>query len=108
MGRNKEKDKGIARERIEILFKKAEEKFDDHPQLAHRYVALARRISLKLRLRIPRELKRMFCKKCNAYWVPGKTVRIRTTQGKLTFTCLLCGNAQRMPFLREKSAQKKK
>jgi RNase P subunit RPR2 len=32
-------------------------------------------------------------------------VRVRTGKGKVTFTCLNCGNIKRIPYLKEKKIQ---
>ena len=60
------------------------------PALSNRYVTLARKISMKFKVRIPTELKRRFCKHCYKYLMPGKTVRIRTHKGKVVYNCLNC------------------
>jgi len=95
----------IAKERIEILFEKAEQALkNNNPGLSKRYVALARQIGMKLELPIPRNLKRKFCKKCSIFWIPGKTLRtrIKKHEKRMTFTCLECGNIQRYPYIKEK------
>ncbi len=108
MGRNKEAARRIARERIEILFQQAEERFDEYPQLADRYVKLAWRIFLKTRTRFPQRLKRRFCRRCFSFWVPNRTCRVRNARGKVTITCLKCNYAKRIPLVKEKSAKKEK
>ncbi len=95
----------IARERIQILFRLAEEEFsNDRKDLANRYVELARKISTRCNVRIPRELKRRFCRKCLAYLKPGVNarVRIRSEKKYVLVTCLECGNKMRYPYIREK------
>ena len=95
----------LAKERVAILFKHAEEATKNGELgKAKRYVGLARDIAMKTRLAMPREFKRKFCKKCHAYWLPSRTVRIRTRkEGKrLIFTCICCGAIQRHPYVKEK------
>lgn len=95
----------IAKERVEILLGQAEEAVKNNDlKLAKRYVSLARKIAMKVQLSIPRQLKRKFCKKCNSYWVPAKTVRVRSQKNKktVTFTCLICGEIQRFPYSKKK------
>lgn len=85
-----EEQKKIAKERIVILFKHADEVFSKDKALANRYVALARKISMKYKVRIPRELKRKFCKHCYKYLKPGVNCRVRTRDGKVVYYCLEC------------------
>lgn len=88
----------IALERIERLLDLAEELHESDPQLAERYVRLAWKIKTKYTIRLSRDLKRRFCKKCFSIWIPGKTVRIRIKRGTITWTCLSCGRKYRIPF----------
>ena len=79
-----------AKERIKILFEQAEENFSLDPKLSDRYVALARKISMKYKVRIPSLLKKRFCKHCYSYLMPSKNCRIRTKNGMLIIYCLNC------------------
>ena len=54
----KDKIKLIAKERINTLFKEAEDIFNKNQKLANRYVNLARKISMTSKVRIPSNLKR--------------------------------------------------
>lgn len=98
----KKEQKQIARERIRILFREAEEAFAKNPSLSHRYVELARKIAMKVKTKIPKELKRMFCKHCYKFLMPGVNARVRTREGKLVVYCRECKNFMRMP-LRKKT-----
>lgn len=89
----------IAKKRIYTLFEKADEKFDTDRQLANRYVALARKLSMKYKVSIPSGLKRKFCKHCYSYLKPGVNLRVRTHDGKLVYYCLECKRFWRMPLL---------
>jgi len=98
----------IARERIEILFDLSREMvLKGEYELSKRYISLARRISMKYNVRIPKKLKRMFCKKCHVFLYPGITSKVRVNRGKVTITCLLCGNIKRYPFIKEKRSKRK-
>lgn len=83
---------------MEILFREASQAFPGEPALSDRYVALARRISMRQRVRIPRELQRRFCQKCHAYLVPGVNARVRVHRGRVVTTCLVCGYRRRYPL----------
>jgi len=85
----------LARERIEILFQRAGEFFPTSPDLSDRCVDLARRIAMRQRVRIPRELRRRFCRNCSAYLVPGFTQRVRVHRGKVVTTCMRCSTHRR-------------
>ncbi|MDI6736986.1 MAG: ribonuclease P protein component 4 [Nanoarchaeota archaeon] len=99
----KEKQASIAKERIEKLFSEAEAVFNKEPKLAKRYVELARKISTRTNTRIPFALKRKFCKKCNAFLVPGKNARIRTKNKAIIIACLECSALSKLPFGKKKA-----
>jgi len=80
----------IAKERIEELFKQADNMFDTDQDLANRYVALARKIAMKFKVRIPGQLKRRFCRHCYKYLKPGINLRIRTRKKTVVYYCLEC------------------
>ncbi|MBS3118700.1 ribonuclease P [Candidatus Woesearchaeota archaeon] len=93
----KKKQHDIALERIKDLFLEAEKRFKDKPYLSHRYVEMARKIAMKIKVQIPQELRRRFCRKCNHYLVPGMNCRIRSRRGKMVYTCLNCKQLKRIP-----------
>jgi len=82
--------KQIARERIAILFGQAQRVYAESPELANRYVELARRISMRQRCRIDREFRRQFCHHCYSYLVPGRNMRVRVHRGNVVVTCGEC------------------
>ncbi len=100
----------IAKERIEKLFRLASDCYGEDPDLANRYVELARKIGMKCQVRIPKRFKMFFCKECNSFLVSGVNSRIRTRRdgkGKVIITCLKCGTIKRYPMSREKIQRKK-
>lgn len=90
-----EKVKELALERIKRLFEAASDSSND---LAKRYVTMARKIAMKSNLRLPSDLKRKFCRKCNSFFVIGKNCRVRTREGKLIYYCLECKKFTRIPY----------
>ena len=60
----------IALKRIKRLFELAKEMSHDDPELAQRYVNIARRIAMRARVRLPREYRRMICRKCKSFIIP--------------------------------------
>lgn len=100
----------IAEERIRILYRMAREVFSQDPALAKRYVELAKRIGMRTRVRIPKELKYLTCKKCHNLLIPGANcrVRVRADGGTRTIvTCLMCGSIKRYPATKEKQHKKR-
>lgn len=93
--------KSIAKERIEILFKEAEESSKSRMQDSHRAVKRAREIGMKFRVRLPKEFKRKMCKECHHYLIPGKNCTIRLSQKRashIVITCKDCGSVYRIPY----------
>jgi ribonuclease P protein subunit RPR2 len=86
----------IALKRIEELFHQANEQ--DDRVLCKRYVVLARKISQKYKVRLTKEQKLLFCRKCNAYLRQGKNSKIRLTKGLRSLKCLECGYVRRMRY----------
>ncbi|MBS3107560.1 ribonuclease P [Candidatus Woesearchaeota archaeon] len=82
--------KNLAKESIEHYFKLADSIFLKNPILANRYVTLARKVSMKSNVSIPKTLQKKFCKHCYKYLYPTKTARIRTLKGKLVIYCFNC------------------
>ncbi len=99
-----DKQRKIAGERIEKLFSLAE---SSSQKLADSYVDLARKISMKVNLRLPSSIKRRFCKNCGAYFRQGVNCRVRTRNGKVIYYCFNCKRTYRIPFLKEKKKIKK-
>lgn len=85
-------------ERIHRLFELAEAEYPSKPERSKRYVSLARRIGMRYRVRLPRELRQKMCRGCGAYLVPGSTSRVRLYGGCLCITCLECGRIMRFPY----------
>lgn len=98
---SKRKKQRIARERIKILFSKAEEKYHEDSDLSDRYVELARSIGMKHNVSIPTNLRRRFCRSCGSYLVPGDNCRVRlnSEHRRKVLTCLECGERKRVPYL---------
>jgi RNase P subunit RPR2 len=54
----------------------------------------ARKLAMRHNLRLPVELRRLFCHKCNSI-LKGNS-RTRLNKGKLSITCLKCGYITRI------------
>jgi len=93
---NKKEIQKIALERIKILFNEANKAFKKHPERSDRYVKLARKIGMKVNLRIPMEYKRKFCKHCYSYLKIGVNSRKRIRDGKIIYYCMKCKKFNRV------------
>jgi ribonuclease P protein subunit RPR2 len=86
----------IARGRIDDLFALAErEAATGHPELANRYVEIARRVGMRYNVRLLPEYRELHCRGCAVFWVEGQTVRTRLRAGHRVRTCLRCGRIRR-------------
>ncbi|WP_083240825.1 MULTISPECIES: ribonuclease P protein component 4 [Methanobacterium] len=98
----------IAEERIDILFKLAEESYSTHPHRSDRYVEMARNIATKYNIRMPRIWKRRFCKKCYKFLKPGENCQIRLKNSCVIIKCLECGNVVTLPYIREQKDKRRR
>lgn len=83
------------------LFELADSMFKKYPNLSNRYVFLARKISMKYKIKIPKEIKRRFCKHCNNFLYPGINLRIRLNKKKVVYYCLNCKKHMRYPYIKK-------
>lgn len=93
--------KQIALQRVNTLFRLAKEVIHENPELAQRYIQIARRIAMRTRLRLPKVYKSQICRKCKNFILPGVNCRIRIQQRReshMVITCLNCGGIYRIPL----------
>ena len=93
--------KQIALQRVSIMFSLAKQKAQTDPELAQRYVQLARKIAMRARLRLPREYRFLVCRKCKSFILSGVNCRTRMQSRRephLVITCLSCGGITRIPI----------
>ncbi len=88
----------LAQEHISQLSKEYDKARYANKALANRYLQLIRRIAMKFRLRLPREVKHSYCKHCKQAFIPGKNCRVRTRDGKLVYYCYSCKKYTRLPL----------
>ena len=86
----------LAIERVDKLFKSAAEAFKRSPDKSHRYVQLALKLVAKSGIRMPKEFRQRYCRKCKKYLVSGVNAKIRTRNGKLIIYCFNCKNHRRL------------
>lgn len=97
--------KKIALSRIERLFDLAINMLSERPDLSQRYIEIARRISMRTRVRIPREKRMLICRHCKRLIFPGVSSRVRLQHRRephIVITCLYCGKYMRRPLRRRK------
>ena len=97
--RDKKLQKKIAEQRICRLFTMAKQNaLNGKLEYANRYVEIARRISMRYRVSIPKEFKRFFCKHCYSFLLPSYTCRVRIYRGKIVVYCCNCKKFNRFPL----------
>ena len=85
-------------ERMQILIDNAISNARTDPELSQRQASIARRISCKYKIRMPYDLRIVFCKKCKSFIAPGLNSRIRlgrTSVKSIRISCNLCGHTYR-------------
>ena len=90
--------KKIALDRMQILIDNAILNAKTNPELSQRQALLARKISMRYKIRIPYHLRMVFCKKCKSFIAPGINSRIRlgrTPVKSIRVTCNLCEHTYR-------------
>jgi ribonuclease P protein subunit RPR2 len=105
MSKKNKLNKAQIKEKVEIFFQKAHDVFKKDKKLANKYVHKARKLTMKVRMRLAPDLKRKFCKYCHSYLMPGENLRVRTQHGKLVYYCYECKHHWRMPYIAEKKAK---
>ena len=89
-------------ERMQILIDNAISNARTDPELSQRQASIARRISSKYKVRMPYDLRIVFCKKCKSFIAPGINSRIRlgrTSVKSIRISCNLCGHTYRKILL---------
>jgi RNase P subunit RPR2 len=94
------KARNYARKKVTELLSLAEILAKNDPETAKEVAELAFITSRKLRVRIPRKVKRRFCRRCHVPLIPGVTMRIRIKRKTLVVTCLTCGWIRRYELSR--------
>jgi len=100
----------IALQRIHTLFGLAKEKVREEPELAQRYVKIARKIAMRAKLRLPKEYRRLVCRHCKSFIYPGVNCRVRVQHRRephVVITCLVCGKPTRIPLRSRKEAKRR-
>ncbi|MGH9921467.1 MAG: ribonuclease P protein component 4 [Nitrososphaerales archaeon] len=94
----KKSQKDLAMQRIEILVQNALETVKSDTELAQKQAMLAKKISNKFRVRLPYEIRQLYCKNCKRFIVPSIDARVRIGRSNVKavrITCLRCGHIYR-------------
>jgi len=93
--RRSENELAPVRKEVAALFAEADQLFrQGEKELARRRVRQARRKAMKVQLRL-RDYADRFCRRCDAYLVPGENMTIRVKKGMRIRRCLVCGAVRR-------------
>ena len=92
----------IAKLRIKKLFEEADKIFKKNKKLSNRYVEIARKIAMKLNLRMPKKYKRMYCKHCYSFLKNGVNARVRIHKSRVVIYCMECRKYTRIPLNKKK------
>ena len=93
--------KQIALQRIHTLFHLAREVIHEDHELAQRYVRIARKVAMRTRTRLPKEYRRLICRHCKSFILPGVNCRVRIQQRRephIVVTCFNCSKHSRIPI----------
>lgn len=96
--RRKKIIKSSVRSSIDKLLDNARKSHDSgNEERSTRYVGMAFDLLKKNKIKLPKELKNSFCRKCKTVWVPGKTVTVSYDKKNdcLRVTCR-CGYTRRL------------
>jgi ribonuclease P protein subunit RPR2 len=94
--KKRERLKELAGERVRILIEHARK--DTRDVLAARHARAAKEMAMHFRLRLPYEIRQLYCKKCKQMIIPGKSSRVRLGRSNtkaVRITCLKCGHVYR-------------
>jgi ribonuclease P protein subunit RPR2 len=82
---------------IENFFNNAEHIAMNDEETARRYVRKARRIAMHFNLKLPREIRKKFCRGCYSFFTSSNCKR-RIKHGYLILECLNCKRINRYKF----------
>jgi len=93
----KNSKKQIATQRMQILFHNALSNAKNNPRLAERQAEIAKKISMKFKIKMPFEVSSSFCKKCKKFIPPGiaSKIRLGSKPKSIRITCSYCNHTYR-------------
>jgi ribonuclease P protein subunit RPR2 len=98
-GRRTKETIALVRKRIDRLFDLADDEAKaGNAELSDRYMTLARKLSTRYNVRVPKHLKRRMCPDCQAYLMLGESASYRVRRGRVIVHCKKCGAVVRRPY----------
>ena len=97
----------IAKERMDILFTRAEMEFITHPERSNRYVELALKLSTKYNTEIPEKWSRRYCKNCKCFLSPGRNCTVRLVNSEVNIFCGECDHVMKIPYHKEQKNKRR-
>lgn len=98
--KNKDKkliQKKLAQENINLFFKLLETRF--RPNFDNKYINEIKKLSQGFNIRLKREEKLKFCKKCNTYLdTKTREIRLNSTLKTKEYICKNCGTIRRFKY----------
>lgn len=98
--KNKEKKKlqlELAKENIDFFFKLLEKRFN--PDFDKQYIKEIKRLSQGFNIRLTREQKLKFCKKCEIFWnTKTRDIRLNKNNKCKEYICKECGTIRRFQY----------
>ena len=94
----KNSKKEIATQRILILFDNAVSNARKNPKLAEQQAQIARKISMRFKIKMPWQIRQRFCKKCKKFIVPSISSKVRIGRSNVKsvrITCNFCNHTYR-------------
>ncbi len=93
--KHKERQYKNALASVVTLWKEALNVALTNPERARSYVKQIRAIKKHVKIKLPDEIRRGYCKKCNMPFIEGKTMS-KSTKGKfIILKCLNCGGIRK-------------
>jgi ribonuclease P protein subunit RPR2 len=90
---NKHKQKKNAEKSIKILFSKAKQN-SKNSSASKEYVRKALRQAMHFNLKLPRETRKKFCRKCLVYF-NSENLSVRIKKGFIVMKCLDCNTVSK-------------
>lgn len=102
----KKKNKNIIREisleRMYRLMDLAIDEWKEHPKRSLDYLKLMKKIGMRNKVRVPKELKELYCKKCLNLLLEGKDKEVRVKNKELLVKCKKCGKIKKVEGKKKK------
>jgi ribonuclease P protein subunit RPR2 len=95
---NRKLTRQIGRERVDIVIANALAYSKSNMELANSQAQLAKKIAMRVRLKLDYEIRQLYCKKCKYFVIPGRSCRVRVGRYRvkgIRITCLRCGHVYR-------------